>query len=126
MDDFTGTRIEVHGSDGWLLLEGDRFRVADVRTGYDLRDVRLPPAPEGAEEVVFGVGHTYEVVDFVRAVRTGRQPPVPGVDGRHLLAVLEAAYTSAREGREVPVAQGRPAYAASRTDPASFLSGGPS
>jgi UDP-N-acetyl-2-amino-2-deoxyglucuronate dehydrogenase len=126
MDDFTGTRIEVHGSHGWLLLEGDRFRVAETEAGYRLPDVELPPPPEGAEEVVFGVGHTYEVMDFVRAVRTGRQPPVPGVDGRHLMAVLDAAYTSAREGREVAVEERRPAYAASGTDPASLLHAGSS
>jgi UDP-N-acetyl-2-amino-2-deoxyglucuronate dehydrogenase len=124
MDDFTGTRIELHGTDGWLMLEGDTFRVTETRDGYALPDVELPPAPQGAEEVVFGVGHTHELMDFVRAVRAGREPPVPGVDGRHLMAVLDAAYTSAEQGREVAVEEHRPAYAAARADRASFLYSG--
>jgi predicted dehydrogenase len=61
--------------------------------------------------VEFGVGHVYEIADFVRAVRDGRPAPVPGADGRHLMAVLEAAYASARDGGEVPVADGPPSYA---------------
>jgi predicted dehydrogenase len=110
MDDFTGTRVEVHGSDGYFMLEGDRFRLVRPRVGYSLPAVSLPPPPEGAEGVIFGLGHIYEIADFVRAVRNGQEPPVPGVDGRHLMAVLEAAYSSALLDREVEVADVGRAY----------------
>lgn len=110
MDDFTGTRIEVHGSEGWLVLEGDQLRTVQTRTDYSLPDVALPPPPPGAEEIEFGTGHVHEVMDFVRAVRAGRRPPVPAADARHLMAVVEAAYASARECREVHVDDGPPAY----------------
>src|SRR2546430_6308134 len=45
-------------------------------------------------EVVFGLGHIYEVMDFVTAVRRGGPPPVPGGDGRHLMAVRSEEHTS--------------------------------
>ena len=77
-DDFTGTRLEIHGTEGYVVLEGDRLRLASVRSGYALQEIQLPPAPPGAGEVVFGLGHVYEVMDFVTAVRQGARPPVPG------------------------------------------------
>jgi predicted dehydrogenase len=110
-DDFAGTRLEVHGTGGYVMLEGDRLRLASTRDGYVMPEVRLPPVPAGAEQVIFGPGHVYELVDFVTAVRMGGRPPVPAADGRHLMAVLSAAYVSAREGREVQVDADPSAYA---------------
>jgi hypothetical protein len=93
------------------MLEGDKLRLAAARKAYRFPEIRLPPAPAGAEEVIFGLGHVYEVVDFVTAVRRGEPPPVPGADGRHLMAVLSAAYTSARNHEEVAIHEHLPAYA---------------
>lgn len=116
-DDFTGTRLEIHGTEGYLILEGDRLRLMSARAGYSLPPVRLPAAPAGAEQVIFGLGHIYEIIDFLTAVRSGGPPPVPGIDGRHLIAVLSAAYTSARSEQEVILEEHLPAY--------SDLSGNP-
>lgn len=110
MDDFTGTRIELHGSEGWIRLDGDVLKNIDVAYDVASFEVRLPEAPEGAEEIVFGTGHVHEVIDFVRAVRDGAEAPVSGVDGRHLMAVIEAAYKSAAEGREILVSEPHDAY----------------
>jgi UDP-N-acetyl-2-amino-2-deoxyglucuronate dehydrogenase len=110
-DDFTGTRVEIHGTEGYVMLEGDRLRFVSARAGYDLPEVRLPPAPPGAERVVFGLGHVYEIIDFVTAMRRGDRPPVPGTDGRHLMAVLTAACTSARDEQEVQIPADPAAYA---------------
>ncbi len=109
-DDFTGTRLELHGTQGYVLLEGDRLRLAMTRGGEELPGVEHPPLPEGAERIVFGAGHVYEVADFVTRIRRGDPPPVPGEDGRHLLAVLEAAYVSARDDRVVEIDDRLPAY----------------
>jgi predicted dehydrogenase len=116
-DDFTGTRLEIHGTEGYVILEGDRLRLMSARTGYSLPAVRLPAAPPGAEQVIFGLGHIFEIIDFLTAVRSGGPPPVPGVDGRHLIAVLSAAYASARSEQEVILEEHLPAY--------SDLSGNP-
>jgi len=109
-DDFTGTRVEIHGTEGYVMLEGDRLRLVSTRDGYKTPEIRLPPAPAGAERVVFGLGHVYEIIDFVTAVRRGGRPPVPGTDGRHLMAVLSAAYTSARDEKEVRIDERLAAY----------------
>jgi predicted dehydrogenase len=102
-DDFTGTRVEVHGSAGYVMLEGDRLRLVSTRGGYAMPEIALPPVPSGAEDVVFGLGYVYEIIDFVTAVRRGGQPPVPAADGRHLLSVLAAARASALAGKEVEI-----------------------
>ena len=102
MDDFTGTRVEIHGADGYLVLEGDRLRTCLIRDGYEIPEVEQARPPEGTDEL-FGLGHIYEIADFVEAVRAGQPPPVPGADGRHLMAVLAAAYVSARDDHGVQV-----------------------
>ncbi len=101
MDDFTGTRIEVHGTRGWVALEGDVFRHAEFAGDFEVSSIYLPDVPSGAREIIFGLGHVYEVIDFIHAIGTGTEAPVPARDGRHLMAVIEAAYKSAAEGDEV-------------------------
>jgi UDP-N-acetyl-2-amino-2-deoxyglucuronate dehydrogenase len=120
MDDFTGTRIEFHGTGGYLMIEGDRLRFTELAEGHHVDTPVLPPVPDGAEEIIFGTGHVQEVADFVRAVRADAPAPVPGTDGRHLMAVIEAAYQSAREDRDVPVDEPTSAYTAA-VHPTSVL-----
>jgi UDP-N-acetyl-2-amino-2-deoxyglucuronate dehydrogenase len=125
-DDFTGTRVEIHGTEGYVMLEGDRIRLVLTREGYTLPEVTLPPTPAGAEQVIFGLGHAHELIDFVTAVRRGGRPPVPGVDGRHLMAVLSGAYTSARDEKEVPIEEQLTAYSdVSRNDNSLLVRGSP-
>jgi UDP-N-acetyl-2-amino-2-deoxyglucuronate dehydrogenase len=120
MDDFTGTRIELHGTGGYLVLDGDELRVVDLTDAPDLTPPQLPPIPSGTDELVFGAGHVYEVMDFVRSVRGGGTPPIPGTDGRHLMAVIDAAYRSARDGGPVDVEEPTSAYTVAAPD-ASML-----
>ena len=123
MDDFTGTRIEIHGTEGWVALEGDVLRRFESTNGYTLPDIELPEVPAGASEIEFGLGHVYEVLDFVRAVRGDTDPPVPAADARHLMAVIESAYQSAEEGEEIEVSENQSAYATSQPQ-TSLLSAG--
>jgi len=110
-DDFTGTRVEIHGTGGYVMLEGDRLRLVSTKGARALPAVRLPELPPGANQVIFGLGHAYEIIDFVTSVRRGGAAPVPGRDGRHLMAVLSAAYHSAEEGKEVAIEERYAAYA---------------
>jgi predicted dehydrogenase len=109
-DDFSGTRVEVQGTDGYLTLEGDVLRTAVLAPGHELGEVRLPDLGAAAEATTFGGGHIHEVIDFVRAVRRGDPAPIPGTDGRHLMAVLMAAYRSAADGGSVFVDEPTDAY----------------
>jgi predicted dehydrogenase len=109
-DDFMGTRVEIHGTGGYIMLEGDRLRLVSTKGARALPEVRLPELPPGANQVIFGLGHAYEIIDFVTSVRRGWSTPVPGSDGRHLMAVLSAAYHSAEEGKEVAIEDHHAAY----------------
>lgn len=123
MDDFTGTRVEVHGTKGWVVLEGDVLRRFESTNGFTLPDIELPEVPAGASEIEFGLGHVYEVLDFIRAVRANTDLPVPGADGRHLMAVIESAYQSAVEGAAIEVSENHGAYSTSQPQ-TSLLSAG--
>ena len=109
MDDLSGTRIEVHGSEGYLVLQGDVLTDHAVRPEYRLPAVDVPPTPADAEQP-FGAGHIYEIAAFVESLRAGTDAPVPAVDGAHLMAVLAAAYTSAENDGEVQDIEFRDAY----------------
>jgi UDP-N-acetyl-2-amino-2-deoxyglucuronate dehydrogenase len=112
-DDFTGTRLEVQGTAGYIMTEGDQLRFAVTSEGGDLKIDALPDLPEGADEVIFGHGHVHEVGDFIRAVRSNERPPIPAADGRHLMAVLDAAAVSAATGQAVDIDEPTDAYRSS-------------
>jgi predicted dehydrogenase len=98
-------------------------RRLEGRGDYSLPAVELPPVPSGADEILFGLGHVYEVMDFVAAVQGGHQAPVPAADGRHLMAVIETAYRSATEREEVDLSEPSSAYT-DRVPDTSLLSPG--
>jgi predicted dehydrogenase len=45
--------------------------------------------------------HAVQIADFLRAIREGRSPLVTGDDGRAVVELITAIYTSSREGRAV-------------------------
>ncbi|MGH7861961.1 MAG: Gfo/Idh/MocA family protein [Candidatus Dormibacteraceae bacterium] len=104
MDDLQGTRLDLHGTAGHVSLHGDRVGAWHCECAYEDIAVTLPGVPREVTRAAFGAGHVHQVVDFVRAIRRGADAPVPGLDGRHLIAVLMAADDSARTGRRVQVA----------------------
>jgi predicted dehydrogenase len=54
------------------------------------------------------VGSTRLLQGLVRAIERGDEPPSSAREARHVLAVIEAAYESARTGRTVAVSAGAP------------------
>ncbi|HTL22589.1 MAG TPA: Gfo/Idh/MocA family oxidoreductase [Mycobacteriales bacterium] len=80
--------LTVVGDAGRLLVTGTEARLQDGE-GERLLDL------EGYTDTVQGV--------FAAAVEAGRALPPDGHDGRAAVAVVEAAYASAREGRTVQV-----------------------
>jgi UDP-N-acetyl-2-amino-2-deoxyglucuronate dehydrogenase len=97
-------RVEISGTEGTVVVEGDRVVAADLRT----------PAPglvSGGEEgaasartavVSDAAPHRRMIEDFARAIANGGSPACDGREGLRSLAVVEAVYAAAREaGREV-------------------------
>ena len=94
-------RLDVSGSEGTLVLEGDRL------VGIDLAEpgasTRPPPtrAPENASSptVSDSVPHQRMFEDFLGALETGRAPACDAREARHSVAIMEAIYRSARSGK---------------------------
>jgi predicted dehydrogenase len=92
-------RVEISGSDGTVVIEGDRVTAADLRA----------PAPElvsagdeGAQSAASAVvadatPHRRMIEDFVRAIETDGPLACDGREGLRSLAVVEAVYAEARE-----------------------------
>jgi predicted dehydrogenase len=95
-------RLRIAGSEGSLLLEGDRL--------IETTDGPTAPPPmleNAASPVVSDVSnHQRIIVDFIDAIRRRRAPVCDGVEGRRSVEVVEAVYRSAREKRRVNVELG--------------------
>ena len=91
-------RVEISGTEGTAILDGDNI------TTWALRDGSPNPAPP-SREIADGSadpmaidfeGHRRIMDDFAAAIREGRRPLVDGHQGRHSLELVLAAYESAR------------------------------
>jgi len=117
-------RIEIFGTEGSILIEGDNLRRVVLKSGQtfetqsaaehalrvarggtaSVRDdaVERTTAPPGA---VWGDAHRAQIEDFVLAIQGERTVLIDGSEGRAPVAVACAAYESARTGREIIVDQ---------------------
>ena len=98
-------RVEISGTEGTLVVEGDDVVAADLRT----------PPPDGlvggagasastATAVVSDATHHRRMVeDFAQAIAEGREPACSGREGLRSLAVVEAVYAAAARAGGVEV-----------------------
>jgi len=92
-------RIELTGSEGTVVVEGDHITVADLRT--PLADLRLMRVDESqiraSSPVVSDIrGHRRILEDFIQAIQRNGRPLCDGLEGRRSLAVVTAIYESSR------------------------------
>ncbi len=88
-------RLQVVGSAGSLVLEGDHLQGAGATS-----------AENASSPVVTDVTpHVRIIEDFVDAVRNRRPPVCDGRDGRRSVEVVEAVYRSAREKRPIDLSK---------------------
>jgi predicted dehydrogenase len=93
-------RVEISGTEGTIVVEGDRVVTADLRR-------QAPPGlvSSGAEGAVAAqtatvadaTPHRRMIEDFVRAIETRSTPVCDGREGLRSVAVVEAVYRAARE-----------------------------
>lgn len=87
-------RAEFLGTQGILRVDTwGEIRLAQSGTNTWER-IEYPAEPSGV---------TRQIAEFVQSVVQGREPSVPGEEGLRSLAVIEAIYRSAAEGRAVTV-----------------------
>jgi len=106
-------RIELHGEVGTIRIDGERVVEWKVQ-GPDGKPVsrevgEMAGGGSGASDprAISADGHWIEVQDLALAIRDGRQPLLPGTEGRHALEIILGIYESSRTGREVRLDGGR-------------------
>lgn len=102
-------RIELHGTDGSIVIEGEAVVRYEVRgAGEEVVNMLAGAASGEARPIrhptdISPKGHFVQIQDMVHAVKEGRDPIVSGEDALPAVAVVLAIYESAREGRPVKV-----------------------
>jgi UDP-N-acetyl-2-amino-2-deoxyglucuronate dehydrogenase len=90
-------RIELHGTQGFVRIEGETI-VAWHSHETSIAAPRSEPRASGAATDPRGIrldGHVRIVRDFVDALRSGRPPLIDGVEARRSLAAALAIYEAA-------------------------------
>jgi predicted dehydrogenase len=97
-------RVEISGTEGTVVVEGDDVVAADLR-GPRADLVSGAGASAGAATAVVSdaTHHRRLFEDFARAVAERREPACGGREGLRSLAVVEAAYAAAARGGGVEV-----------------------
>jgi predicted dehydrogenase len=95
-------KVEVTGTEGTAILEGDTLVAVDLRKDAQVPVAAAAPTVASSSPVVADASaHQRILEDFIAAIHTNRAPVCDARDGRKSVAIVEAIYTSAREGREV-------------------------
>ena len=100
-------RIEIFGTSGTAIIEGDALKVLHTQTTGKAN--AESPAAHAAlvaqggtaaarENPVWGDSHRAQFADFLQAIRTGTPPAIDGTQGRRPLRLIDAMYRSARTG----------------------------
>lgn len=99
--------VEVYGTRGSALLSGVDLASGRLSAPPYLRIARTGASAWEAVDVtpsfVSGRFHHAVATAFLDCLSTGAAPPSSAVDGRAALAIVLAAYDSARTGREIPL-----------------------
>jgi predicted dehydrogenase len=97
-------RVEITGTEGTLVIEGDRIAAADLKVPRPGLVSEPGEQQPGARTAVVSdaAPHRRLFEDFARAVETGSPPACDGAEGLRSLALVEAIYAAARQdGLEV-------------------------
>jgi predicted dehydrogenase len=96
-------RIEITGSEGTAILEGDTLVALDLRnaasaSGVAVSKAAAPTVASSSPVVADASAHQRVLEDFIAAIHADRVPACDARDGRKSVAIVEAIYGSARDG----------------------------
>jgi predicted dehydrogenase len=96
-------RVEITGTEGTVVVEGDRIVRADLRTPLPgATGARATDNAQATSHVMADAsGHRALLEDFRRAIETNGRPLCDGGEGRRSVALVRAVYEAARTGRPV-------------------------
>lgn len=102
--------LSIFGANGTAVIGGIAVnRVETWRFAEGESEADVLASQEADSESVYGKGHQPLIADFITAVREGREPAIPGTEGRKALEIILGIYESSRSGRPVsfPMAEAR-------------------
>ena len=101
-DTFPETLIEIDGDLGALRLEAGYRLVIERPGGTEIRNVS-PPVLPWAERPWHNIQESVQIIQghFIECLRNGSEPETSGRDNLRTLALVEAAYASARDGSRI-------------------------
>jgi UDP-N-acetyl-2-amino-2-deoxyglucuronate dehydrogenase len=120
-------RIDIYGTEGTAIIEGDRLKTLRFKSGEEYQSEEaavhaLSVAKGGTASVkdeaatrltvssgsaaadpgaVWGDAHRAQIEDFLHAIRTGGKPLIDGREGKKPLEIILGVYRSARTGLPV-------------------------
>jgi len=91
------TKLEIHGTNGMALVEGDSLRRWSVMGEEEIvaEGVKEGLKSWARPELVPATNHAALIRDFAQAVLEDREPYVNGVEGRRSLEIIMGIYKSA-------------------------------
>lgn len=121
-DGFTA-RIDLFGTEGTAIIDGDRLKQMTLKTGESyvsehaaahavsvakggtasVKDEAAHRQENAEVGAVWGDAHRAQFEDFIAAIREDRKPLIDGAEGRKPISVILAVYESARTGKPVDV-----------------------
>lgn len=97
-------RLEVTGSEGTVIIEGDNISQRDLRgaSGADTTTAPPPRLENVASPVVSDASaHQRVIEDFIAAIRDGREPATGGREARRSVELVETIYAAAKQQRGI-------------------------
>ncbi len=120
-------RIDIFGTEGSAVIEGDRLKTLTFKTGESYQSeeaavhalsvarggtasvkeeaaTRLTTPSGGAAAdpgAVWGDAHRAQIEDFIRAIQTDTQPLIDGREGRKPVEIILGVYRSSRTGQAI-------------------------
>jgi predicted dehydrogenase len=114
-------RIDIFGTQGSAIIEGDRLKLVTLKTGETYASERsaahaLSVAKGGTASVkddasyreaaaevgaVWGDAHCAQIQDFIRAIRTNTNPLIDAQSGADPVRIILAAYESAKSTKPI-------------------------
>lgn len=106
----TARRIELCGDAGAITLEDDRItRWEFAHAAPEDEAIRageqssVLPGGSSSPGAIGQRGHRLQIEDLVSAIREGREPTIPGRDGRNAVRLIRAIYAAVQSGGTVTV-----------------------
>ncbi len=93
-------KVDVSGSEGTLILDGDKLVAVDLKGAAPAKSAPPEPPPENAASATVSdaVPHQRIFEDFIRAIRSNTAPACDAREARPSVAIIEAIYRSAKSG----------------------------